>query len=655
MMTREHKVTIVELSVYDNTLPLVAGYLQAYAQRQPDVSGAFEFDILSTSLSIEPTTLLEDLVGRESSVYALSCYIWNMGVVKQVLGPLLEARPDALIVLGGPQVMNHYAEYVPEGESRIIVCNGEGERTFADILRAYLADEPDWSRVPGVSFWSEASGRVDTESPPRIADLDEIPSPFEAGLFDDGEYTFTVLETNRGCPFSCGFCFWGAATQSKVHKFEGDRVMRDIEWIAKNNVASVFIADANWGVWPRDVDLSRHLVDMKKRYGFPTSLVIAAAKNRPERVAEITEILVGGGLVTSQPISMQSVNTSTLELIDRSNIREETYINLQKDLREKEISSFIELIWPLPGETLESFTEGVARLCRMGADTLTVYPQLLLHNTSLYRQRELMGIEVERAATPAAEADVVVATNWVSREECDEGTWFYYALHSLHNARGLFHVATYLDRKGIVTYDRLFTDAARYMRGVDNPISEFFARSIDTADNYSLLNVGKVAHMVLMDNRAEFDRLVDDFCRSRPWWSDPAVPALLELDLLCRPYIYRMDVVEPGVELSRGTVRGMSRTTIDVAFAREDAVGFVDVDVLTEAELGATGDEVRLTIEHPVAGKMPYPKRHSIEHNAAYCHVMIQRLRTLLPHVTVAAGEVALAGPAAPVRPGPTS
>ncbi len=646
MMTCARKVTIVELSVYDNTVPLVAGYLQAYAQHQPGVRDAFEFEILSTSLSIEPAMLLDDLVARESSIYALSCYIWNMGVFRQILGPLVEACPDALVVLGGPQVMNHYAEYVPEGESRVIVCNGEGEQTFAHILSSYLAEEPDWSCVPGVSFWSEGSGRVDTKNPPRIADLDEIPSPFEAGLFDDGEYTFTVLETNRGCPFSCGFCFWGAATQSKVHKFEGNRVMRDMEWIAKNGVASVFIADANWGLSPRDVDHSRHLVDLKKRYGFPTSLVIAAAKNRPDRVAEITEILVGGGLVTSQPISMQSVNASTLELIDRSNIREETYVNLQKDLREKEISSFIELIWPLPGETLESFTKGIARLCRMGADTLTVYPQLLLHNTSLYRQRELMGIEVERAETPAAEADVVVATNWVSRAECNEGTWFYYALHSLHNARGLFHVATYLDRRGVVTYDKLFADAARYMRGVDNPISEFFARSIDTADNYSLLNVGKVAHMVLMDNRAEFDRLVDDFCRSQPWWSYPGVSALFELDLLCRPYIYRMDVVMPGVELSRGTVRGMSRTAIDVSFSREDAAGFVDVDVLSEAEFASTDDEVHLTIEHPVAGKMPYPKRQSIEHNAAYCHVMIQRLRTLLPDVTISGGEVVPVGTA---------
>src|SRR5262249_19229724 len=152
----------------------------------------------------------------------------------------------------------------------------------------------------------------------------------------------------------------------------------------------------------------RHIVEQKKEYGFPTSMVIAAAKNRPERVVEITEILVRGGLVTSQPISLQTVNTDALQLIDRQNIRETTYTDLQRTLNEKGISSFIELIWPLPGETLESFKAGVGRLCRLHADTLTIYPQLLLHNTEIYRRREAYGIEVSRAPDPCAEADVVV-------------------------------------------------------------------------------------------------------------------------------------------------------------------------------------------------------------------------------------------------------
>lgn len=638
-MAADKRVSIIELTVYENTVPLVAGYLQAYAQQDPAIRDTFGFSIFSESLSIDPGQLLARLINMDSHVYAFSCYIWNMAVITKILPALMAARPEAYIVLGGPQVINHFTEYAPRGERRVMVCNGEGEHTFYELLLQLRAPVPDFAQVSGISFWGDDDQVTDTDKRPRIDQLDSIPSPFAAGIFDQGEYTFTVLETNRGCPFSCGFCFWGAATHSKVYKFEEGRVKSDIDWIARHGVASVFIADANWGLSPRDVEFSRHLVEAKKEHGFPISMVIAAAKNRPERVIEITKILVDGGLVTSQPLSLQTVNPTALELIDRVNIRESTYTDLLRSLREQNISSFIELIWPLPGETLDSFKAGIARLCRLGADTLIVYPQLLLHNTVLYEQRELMGLRVERAMAPAAEADVVVATKWVSRDECQEGTWCYYAVHSLYNARGLYHVAGYLDQQGILPYEQFFTDASRFLSNADNQVSRFFAESVDTADNYSLLNLGKVAHMVLQSHRAEFDELLVSFCRAQEWWSDPYVPLLLEMDLLMRPYIYRRDVQQPGVPLSRVKNVSLNSASVTLHITDDDARFLSRQGILAPGE----SESRRIRITHPQTGKMPHPRLRDVEHNAAYCHVMIQRLRTLLPVVDAL-------GPAAAIR-----
>ncbi|MBB4942982.1 hypothetical protein FHR32_007382 [Streptosporangium album] len=117
-----------------------------------------------------------------------------------------------------------------------------------------------------------------------------MPSPVTSGVFEEGRYTTAILETNRGCPFSCGFCFWGAATNDKVHKFEDRRVRDDITWISKNNFVSIFIADASWGMAPRDVELTRHLVKCSEENGYPVMVAMAAAKNKPDRMAEITEI-----------------------------------------------------------------------------------------------------------------------------------------------------------------------------------------------------------------------------------------------------------------------------------------------------------------------------------------------------------------------------
>ncbi|MEU5523787.1 radical SAM protein [Streptomyces sp. NPDC047860] len=632
-------ITIVELSVYDNTVPLVAGYLQCYATRDPRIDETFDFTIYSRSLRTSADDMLAELLEQRSEVYAFSCYIWNMGLVRRLLGGLLKARPDARFILGGPQVMNHAGDYVRPEQTNVVVCNGEGEQTFYEYLCQMAEGEPDFTQVSGVSFFSADGELVTTDSAPRLAQLDEVPSPFAAGIFDDGEYTFTVLETNRGCPFHCGFCFWGAATNSKVYKFETQRVMDDIEWIAENGVASVFIADANWGLSPRDVELSKHIIENRKKHGFPTSMVIAAAKNRPERVAEITDILVKGGLVTSQPISLQTVNAQALELIDRKNIRENTYTDLQKSLNEKGISSFIELIWPLPGETLESFKAGVGRLCRLEADTLTIYPQLLLHNTDIHERREVLGIEVERAPDEAAEADVVVATKWASRADVVQGAWFYYALHSLYNARAAHYLAGYLDRKGIASYERFFSDAAAFFQQRDDELCRFFGGSVSTADNYDLLNVGKAAHMVLHSHRGVMDRLLLDFCAGQSWWDDPAARLALDIDLVARPYIYAEDVIAPQTELSEARLVDVSRTALTLEVPSQ-LVG-------VPATLGLTSGPARgaLRFSHPRQGKMPYPRTRSMEQNAGYCHVMIQRLRQLLPVCelldTVAAGPTA--------------
>ena len=121
---------------------------------------------------------------------------------------------------------------------------------------------------------------------------------------------------------------------------------------------------------------------MQRRVWLPHDDYLAAAKNKPERVAAITEMLVRGGLMACQPISLQTVTAKRrFKLVQRKNIKEATYTSLQSVLRDKGISSYVELIWPLPGETFETFSDGITRLCRSKADAIIVFPHLVLGNT----------------------------------------------------------------------------------------------------------------------------------------------------------------------------------------------------------------------------------------------------------------------------------
>jgi putative methyltransferase len=623
------RVTFIELSVYENILPLVSGSLQAFAQSDPEVAQQVDFSIRTWPVTADEGAIVDSLTEARSDVYAMSWYIWNAGAMRRVLERLHEARPDANFLLGGPQVMNSAAEYVPAMSERVAVCNGEGERTFLAYLQHLLSGSSIRS-VPGLSCYRDGE-MFTTEAPPRVNDLSELPSPFQSGVFEGGDYTVAVLETNRGCPYRCAFCFWGAATNDKVYRHDVDRIKADITWLSEHHFINIFIADANWGILPRDLELTDHIVECRKKNGYPLMIVAQAAKNKPERMAEITSRFVAGGLVTTQPVSLQTTDPTALDLIDRKNIKEETYTFLQSSLREQGISSFVELIWPLPGETLDTFHRGIDKLCRMRADTIIVYPQLLLPNTTMRSRVDTYGLVVERAPSHTAEADIVVATRWVNKEECRQGTWFYYALHTAYNARTAYFAATYLDRHQIASYSTFIDGFARHLqRHPGTDFADFVAASVDSRSNYDLLNNGRTIHLALHELREQVQKLLREYMSSESWWDDHGLRLAFDLDCLTAPYVYREPVREP-LPLSRATIVDMTRDTYQVALPPEG----IDLiaDELVKPDLLEDGVG-RLEINHAGRGKMPYMARKSIDHNSVYCQAMIERLRDILPTVT---------------------
>jgi putative methyltransferase len=623
-------VAMVELPLYPNTLPLTSGYLQAFAQQDADIRNGFLFRTCSHPAATPTEPLLDELLALDAGVYAVSCYLWNMRRVTALLDRLLAERPDAQVILGGPQVMNHAADYLTSQRRNVVVCNGEGEPTFAAYLRQIGDAHPDFCQVPGVTFWSDGE-LVTTDKLSRVRELDEIPSPFAAGLFDDGEYTFTVVETNRGCPFRCTYCYWGAATNDKVYRWDADRVRQDLTWISEHGVESVFIADANWGALPRDVELTEHIVRCKQRNGYPLMISMQAAKNRPDRVTQITEILVNGGLLTSQPVSLQTLSEETLTKVERTNIKDSTYLTLQDTLHERQISSYTELIWPLPGETLQSFREGIQKLCRSGADAVVNYPLLLLRNTPMYARQHELELETVRVIDDVAEADVVVGTKWVDRADFEQGVWFYYAVLSLYNARSAYYLASHLDREGIFSYVDFFTSASEFFRTRDDPICRFFSESVARLDNYDINNTGKVLHLVLHSHRTDMDVLLADFLRSRDWGGDPRLMGLFELDLLARPYVYREPILVPTHTFHWLRVIDRGRYHVEVEI---DAELVETLNAVEKLDLDPAGG-ARLRLDHIGRRKMPYPRHRDLEHNASYCQAMMNRLRDVQPRWTL--------------------
>lgn len=621
------KVAFIELSVFSGVYPLASGYMRAVASKLPEVKEACTFEIHSICINDDGFEAKLDTI--DADVYAISCYVWNMAFVRRWLSKLCDRKPNAHFILGGPQVMNHASRYLHPERERIVLCNGEGERTFAQYIRELLRSDGDLARVKGLSFYR--SGELITNEPqPRIEDLSEVPSPYLEGYFEPGQYVWATLETNRGCPYQCTYCFWGAATNSRVYRADMDRVKDEITWLAKNRAFYVFITDANFGMLKRDVEIAEHFADCRRKHGYPLTVWLSAAKNSPERMTQITRIMSQAGLISTQPVSLQTMNPETLRSVKRSNIKESAYFKLQQDLHESKLASFVEMIWPLPGETLESFKAGLGKLCSSDADAILIHHLLLINNVPMNLQREEYQLQLRDDADPNSEAKVVIGTRDVSREEYKEGVRFGYHLTSLYNLRALRFLGRFLNEEGALSFQDLVTAFGRYCkRHPDHPYTQYVEYVIQGSMQSKFSANGGIFHCILHEFRREFDQLLHGFAREMGFLDDPATAFLFELDLLNRPHVYRNTPICNGDGLLEQVV----------VHAKEDDDLIVEVPEERAAEAGALfgletpGTRLRITYR---GTQMPFMANKPHEDNLSYCEGKLHKMGSILPRWAVA-------------------
>jgi tRNA A37 methylthiotransferase MiaB len=619
------KVTFIEQTVFNGVLPLVSGYLQACVQKDPTLAAEYGFEHQSLHVSTPFESVLQGLVDSRADVYAFSCYVWNMRKVRALVAALRERRPDAYFILGGPQVMHQGARYLSQRDERTVVCNGEGERTFTHFLRALDREHPILTGVRGLSFYLDGE-LVTTEDEPRIADLSEIPSPFLEGVFPRNKYIWTVIETNRGCPFKCNYCYWGAATGARVYKYNEDRIRDELKWISESGGLYLYIADANWGMLKRDVELSRFLAECGKKNGMPRSVHFCGSKNTPERVGEISALFHEAGMVATQSIALQTMSDEALERVNRENIRTSAYTQLQQTLNQKGISSFVEMIWPLPGETLESFETGLAQLCEIGAGSFSVYPLILMNNVELNQHRVAYELETVPDPDPNSEAEMVIATKQVSRSDYIEGLRFAQALSSLHEARGLWALGRYLKDRGVIGYVDLFRAFVRFSdRLPESPYTQY-CRQVLSHFDFDFDHVGGLLHLVLHAERESFDALLHQFVREHGFVDTPETQLLFEVDILNRPYIYNNTRIVPKkhtfehIRVIETTTRGYN---VEVP-ARFWSL----IEQFAEVPRGRDKSG-RFEIRHRVK-QMPFMPAKPLKDSYFYCRDIAQKIGSIL-------------------------
>lgn len=303
--------------------------------------------------------ILADIYKCRPDVIGFSCYIWNFRMVREIVRELHKIMPHLPIWLGGPEVSFDAEEILKEYPMITGVMRGEGEKTFAALLRYYLQDfegGPFERTVPGVrGDMSDINGIVfrDGENivTTREQELTNISTlPFLYENLEAFRNRIIYYESSRGCPYRCSYCL--SSIDKKVRLRDMETVKKELQFFLDNRVAQVKFVD-------RTFNCSHdHAMEIWKYiHEHDNGVTNFHFEIAADIVSEDELVLLSGmrpGLIQLE-IGVQSANPDTLKAINRFTDMDKLRQVVKKIHKGKNIHMHLDLIAGLPYEDYGSF------------------------------------------------------------------------------------------------------------------------------------------------------------------------------------------------------------------------------------------------------------------------------------------------------------
>lgn len=321
-----------------------------------------------------------ELIRFDPDVVGFSTYIWSFPFFVEIARLVKQDDPRRLVVFGGPSARPSMLAQPPFRPARAwidVLAINDGEQTFVELVANTDRSSRGLMSVQGLALHApggEQAGWAETPARP-LADLNELPSPYEMDLVPyDG---LAVLQTYRGCPFTCSFCEWGTLESPK--RVRGiEELRREFSGMERQPVAGALLVDAGLNLNQHAFRNLRAAVEKHDFFARRTLICeVYPARVRQEHIdflGAIGQSLVGIGL--------QSFDNEVLAHVERS--YDET--RFEQTLHQlKEVAGVaIEIILGLPGDTPENFRRSFER-ARSLPCALRVYHCVVLPSALMVR------------------------------------------------------------------------------------------------------------------------------------------------------------------------------------------------------------------------------------------------------------------------------
>jgi radical SAM superfamily enzyme YgiQ (UPF0313 family) len=317
-----------------------------------------EFDI-----NQRPIDIAEAILAEAPRIVGLGVYIWNVAQTTELVGILRQARPDLLIVLGGPEV-SYECDRQEIVRLADVVITGEADLEFAKVCRLLLAGErPPLKIVPA-----------------ELPDPAALTLPYD--LYDERDVAHRVIyvEASRGCPFTCEFCL--SSLEIPVRAFELEPFLAALDRLLERGVRQFKFVDRTFNLNLRTSSAILQFFLDRWRPGLFVHFEMVPDR-LPAALRELIAKFPAGGLQFE--VGIQTFDPEVEKLISRRQNHERLADNFRWLREESGVHIHADLIAGLPGETWESFAAGFDRLIALRPQEIQVGILKRLRGTPISR------------------------------------------------------------------------------------------------------------------------------------------------------------------------------------------------------------------------------------------------------------------------------
>lgn len=321
------------LAVYD---------LQAYASEYTDHIILKEYTI-----NQQKDDIMRDIYLEHPDVVCVSCYIWNISFVKELMSDLAKILPDADFWAGGPEVSYDAEKFLSENPEFTGVMVGEGEETFQELSGYYVKKNPEkLENITGICY--RDGEKIIHNGWRQIMDLSSIPFIYK----DLSEFKNRIIyyESSRGCPFSCSYCL--SSVDKKLRFRDIEMVKKELQFFIDHKVPQVKFVDRTFNckhdhamaIWKYINDHDNGVTNFH--------FEISADLLREEELQEMSTMRPG---LIQLEIGVQSTNPDTIKAIHRTMDFEKLKGIVDRIHSFGNIHQHLDLIAGLPYEDYDSF------------------------------------------------------------------------------------------------------------------------------------------------------------------------------------------------------------------------------------------------------------------------------------------------------------